>query len=96
MTDFFFKLEFSSQGVTADLLKELTKQVLQHVGSSPDALPDLAEALQKAVATGAGAAPGSADASRRCDIQFRAHGGTLDILVSANGGRVWQISHPIS
>jgi hypothetical protein len=97
--DFFFKLEFSSQGVSADLLKELTAQVLQHVGSSPDALPDLAEALQKAVATGTsapGTTSGPGDASRRCDVQFRAHGGTLDIVVSANGGRVWQVSHPIS
>ena len=87
--EFFFALEFSGQGISAGLLTELASQVLRHVGSSPEAVSELAEALQQAVAeeTGTG--------ERRCDLQFRAYGGHVHILMSSNGGRVWQTSRPI-
>ena len=32
----------------------------------------------------------TAGGAPRCDVQFRAHDGKLDVLVSSNGGRVWQ------
>jgi hypothetical protein len=87
--EFFFALEFSSQGVTASLLGDLTAQVLGHVGCSPADVPDLADALEKAVAKGA------FGGERRCDVQFRAASGTLEILVSSKGGRIWQTSRAI-
>jgi hypothetical protein len=86
---FFFTLEFSSQGVSATLLGDLTAQVLEYVGS-PGTVPELIGSLQKAVAQG------SAGADSRCDVQFRAQPGKLEIVVSSNGGRVWQTSLPIS
>ena len=86
---FFFTLEFSSQGVSADLLGDLTAQVLEHVGSSKAAVPELIASLQQAVAKG------SAGADRRCDVQFQAQRGTLEIVVSSNGGRLWQTSLPL-
>ena len=86
---FFFTLEFSSQGVSAGLLGELTTQVLEHVGSSKEAVPQLVESLQQAVAEGA------AGADRRCDVQFQAQRGKLEIVVSSNGGRLWQTSLPL-
>src|SRR6185436_1669068 len=88
--EFFFALEFSSQGVSAELLGDLASHVLTHVGFSRDALPELPDALQKAVATT------RAGADRRCDVQFRAQGGKLDVVVSANGGRIWQTSKVIA
>lgn len=93
---FYFKLEFSSQGVAAELLNDLTSQVLRYVGSSPEAVPEVMPALQKAVATGTAGIGAPGDQSRRCDVQFRAQGGKLDILVSSNGGRIWQTSLPIA
>jgi hypothetical protein len=87
--DFFFSLEFSSQGAPAALLEELVAKLLEHVGSSERAIPELAGALQKAVDNSAGAG------QRRCDIQFKAHGATLEIVVAANGGRIWQTSRNI-
>jgi len=87
--DFFFSLEFSSQGAPAALLEELVAQLLAHVGSEDRTIPELTEALQKAVDTSAAAG------QRRCDIQIRAHGGTLEIVVAANGGRIWQTSRAI-
>jgi hypothetical protein len=87
--EFFFALEFSSQGVPAALLGDLTAHVLGYVGCAGVTLNDLPEALQKAVA------PGAAGGERRCDLQFRAHGGKLEIVVSSNGGRIWQTSRTI-
>lgn len=87
--DFFFALEFSSQGVPVDLLEALAEHVLGHVGSSGLPLPELTQALQTAVDKG------TAAGAHRCDVQFRASGGKLDIVVSSNGGRIWQNSLPI-
>ena len=85
---FFFSLEFSSQGVSAGLLDELIAQVLGHVGCSTDEVPELGGALDQAIRK-------DGHGERRCDVQFRAHDGRLDILVSSNGGRIFQTSRPI-
>jgi hypothetical protein len=83
---FAFALEFSSQGTPVPLLEELAGQVFRHVGCTTAPTEELTAALAKAAAGGAfGGAP-------RCDVQFRAHNRTLEILVSANGGRIWQTS----
>ena len=89
-TSFFFALEFSSQGVPADLLSDLAAHVLEHVGSARDAVPDLTQQLQRAVEQG------SAGSDRRCDVRFQAQPGKLEIVVSANGGRVWQTTVPLA
>jgi hypothetical protein len=85
---FYFSLELSSQGVEASLVEELAAQVLEHVGCSREEIPELADALERAVAR-------NAFGERRCDVQFRAQNGTLEILVSSNGGRIFQTSRPI-
>jgi hypothetical protein len=84
--EFYFALEFSSQGVSVALLVDLASQVLSHVGSSVTDVPGLTDALQSAVEKG------KAAGDRRCDLQFRATSGALEILVSSNGGRIWQTS----
>ena len=86
--EFFFSLEFSSQGVPAGLLDDLAGQVLGHVGCAERQLPGLADALRDAVTKGSAG-------ERRCDVQFRVNGRTLEVVVSANGGRVWQTSRAI-
>ena len=99
----FFSLEFSSQGAPAALLEALASQLLTHVGVKAADLPELSAALQQAVAAGAtlSAAPSPAergrtvDMPRRCDVQFRASGSRLEIVVTANGGRVWQTARSI-
>lgn len=87
---FYFALEFSSQGVSADLLDDLAAHVLTYVGSSKDRVPHLTPSLQEAVAQG------SARSDRRCDVRFHAQPGRLEIVVSSNGGRIWQTSVPLS
>jgi anti-sigma regulatory factor (Ser/Thr protein kinase) len=85
---FYFSLELSSQGVEASLVEDLAAQVLEHVGCSREDIPELAGALEQAVAR-------NAFGERRCDVQFRAHNGRLEILVSSNGGRIFQTSRTI-
>ncbi|MFN7914567.1 MAG: hypothetical protein U0Q55_04460 [Vicinamibacterales bacterium] len=79
-----FTLEFSSQGTPVPLIEALAGQVFQYVGCTETPAAELAAALEKAAGSGTFGGAG------RCDIQLRAHGQTLDILVSANGGRIWQ------
>ena len=83
---FTFALEFSSQGASGPLLEELAGQVFRHVGCPADADRRTGAALTAATAGG------TFGGASRCDIQFRAHNHTLEILVSANGGRIWQTS----
>jgi hypothetical protein len=87
---FFFSLELSSQGASAELLGHLARQVLEHVGASTKTLPELTQSLQQAVTQGA------VGANRRCDVQFRAQADKVEIVVSSNGGRIWQTSLPIT
>jgi len=86
--DFVFALEFSSQGAPAALIHELAGHVLTYVGCSAADLPELTAALEHAVAA-------ASVGQRRCDVQFRVNHPTLEIVVAANGGRVWQTSRPI-
>ena len=81
---FRFSLEFSSQAVPVPLLEQLAELVFAHVGCTSVASGELTAALAKATADGA------FGGARRCDVQLRAHNHTLEILVSSNGGRVWQ------
>ena len=90
-TEFFFALEFSSQGAPASLVEDLAAHVFRYVGCPREAMSGLTEALEQAVANS-----GSAGGHRRCDVQFRVANSSLDILVSSNGGRVWQKSFEIS
>ena len=82
--DFFFALEFSSQGAPASLVEDLAANVFRHVGCDPAHAEGLSDALERAVATGA------LGGDRRCEVQFSARNGTLEVLISSNGGRVWQ------
>jgi hypothetical protein len=83
---FTFALEFSTQGAPVPLLEALAGQVFHYVGCVSPPTGELAAALTKATADGA------FNGARRCDVQLRAHHQTLEILVSANGGRIWQSS----
>jgi hypothetical protein len=79
-----FALEFSSQGVPVPLLEELAGQVFRYAGCASAPMDELVTALHHATS---GTAFGG---GCRCDVQIRAGLASVDILVSANGGRVWQ------
>ncbi len=82
--DFFFALEVSSQGAPASLVEDLAANVFRHVGVEPEHANGLSDALKEA------AAKGTVGGDRRYDVQFRARNGMLEVLVTSNGGRIWQ------
>jgi hypothetical protein len=90
--EFFFSLEFSSQAAPAALLDDLAAKVLAYVGCADASLEGFADALQQAAQ---GTTKGSVGGASRCDVQFRVHGAKLEVVVTANGGRVWQTSRAI-
>ena len=67
------------------MLEELATAILRHAGCPLTAASELSAALKQAAA--AGAFPAG-----RCHVQFRAHDGAMDILVSASAGSVWRTS----
>lgn len=79
-----FALEISSQGVPASLLTELATIVGRQVGCVVP-VGEMQRALESATVTGS-----TFGGARRCDVQIRTRGRSLEILVSAGGGRVWQ------
>lgn len=66
------------------LLTELATTVGRHVGCAVP-VGELQRALESATVSGA-----TFGGPRRCDLQFKTRGHSLEILVSAGGGRVWQ------
>ncbi len=84
--EFFFALEFSSHSAPASLLEHLAERVFKHVGCAIEHVEGLSGAIERASGQGGGAA------ERRCDVQFRAQEGELEVLVTADGDRVWQTS----
>lgn len=82
--DFYFALEVSSQGAPAALVDDLAQQIFKYVGCAQTSIPAMTEAIERAVEKT------ETVGARRCDVQFRAGGGKLEILVSSNGGRIFQ------
>ena len=81
---FSFALELSSQGAPVVLVAELTAHVCRHVGCTDVPEAALTAALTKASSSG------TFGGATRCDVQFHTRQHKLEILVSANGGRIWQ------
>ena len=81
---FTFALELSSQGAPVGLVAELAAQVCRYVGCADIPEAELTAALTKASSSG------TFGGAARCDVQFHTRQHNLEILVSANGGRIWQ------
>jgi hypothetical protein len=86
--EFFFALEFSSQGAPAPFLEELAANLLLYVGCSREHVPELTQALKEALTAGA-------RGERRCDVRFSVRDSTLEILVTSTSGLVWETSLPV-
>ena len=87
--DFFFALDLSGDPTDDQMVAELARTVLGHLGyanAATDALTgELRAALGERVAGG----------KRRCEVRFRAEGGTLEIVVSGAGRADWRTASPL-
>lgn len=83
--DFLFTLRLADDGSSDQMLSDLTASVLRHVGYTPAEIGELSDEVRKGLVKGrvAGAEYG---------LQFRAHGGELDITVSQGDRRLFRTS----
>lgn len=87
--EFLFALELSDEPHLDRMLTELTGALFAYVGYSTAAAEELGGVLRRALVDGL-----SQD-QRRCDIEFRAHAGELQIVVSYAGGGQWRTALPL-
>ena len=86
--DFLFALELTDESPHDRMLADLAGAVLSHVGYPAPAIEELTGALAAALADGVAR-------GRRCDLQFRAHAGELEIAVSYKGGGGWRTTRSL-
>lgn len=84
--EFFFSIELSGRDPN-DMVSELASRVLGQCGCGDETAPAAIDAVRAAVARVAAAG------GPTCRLTFVAHGGRLDIAVSADGGQPWRTSH---
>jgi hypothetical protein len=82
--DFLFALRLSASGGFDAMLEDLTGAVLRHVGYHAEALDSLGGEVKAAVAAG-----GRSDVDYH--VRFRAHDGSLEVVVSQSGRDVARI-----
>ena len=87
--DFFFALDVSGDPGDDQMVTELARSVLRHVGYATSAIDALAGQLRAALAERV------ADGKRRCEVRFRAEAGSLEIVVSGAGRADWRTAWPL-
>ena len=83
--EFIFTLHLSEDGRFDEMLGDLANTVLRHAGYPERSIAAVADQLRAGVATGRARGVG-------CDVDFRAHAGELEIVVSQGGRRVYRTS----
>lgn len=73
----------------AGMLDELTATILKFVGCAA-AVKEISAGLA------AGVAGAPRDGADSFDVQFRAHAGELEVVVSRGGDRIWQTSRRLT
>jgi hypothetical protein len=87
--EFVFSLELSDEPHFDSMLADLTAAVLVYVGYQGPVIDELRDVLRQALATG------SSNGQQRCDVQFRAHHGELQIAVAFAGGGEWRTTRAL-
>ena len=88
LDQFLFAVKLSDEPRSNAMLDDLATCALKQIGYAPPAIADTLAKLHAALRKGA--SPGQRD----CDVQFRAEGGQLLIVVSYAGGREWRVACP--
>jgi hypothetical protein len=87
--EFMFALDLSDRATFDEMLDDVARNVLGHVGYGGDVTGDIVARLRAALTQGAIRGP------RHCRVQFSAHAGELHVVVSDGGGREWRTRHPL-
>ena len=91
MTDhvFLFALDLSDEPHFDRMLQELSRVVLRYVGFDARIVDAVTHEVRAALATGV------AEGRERCDVRFRADGGTLQISIVFAGGGSWEMARAL-
>jgi hypothetical protein len=84
-----FALDLSDRARFDQMIDDVARNVLGHVGYGSETTGDLVALLRAALS------PGGAPGPHRCRVQFSAHAGELHIVVSDVGGREWRTRRPL-
>jgi hypothetical protein len=87
--DFLFALDVSGDPADDQMLTDLTRSVLGHVGYATGAVSAVAGELHRAIVERRGGGNG------RCEIRFRSESGQLEIVVSGAGRADWRTTWPL-
>jgi hypothetical protein len=87
--DFFFTLDVSGDSTDDQMMADLARTVLGHVGYANSAIAALTGELRGALADRV------AEGRRRCEVRFRAEAGQLEIVVSGAGRADWRTTWPL-
>jgi hypothetical protein len=87
--DFFFALDLSGDPTSDQMLADLTRTVLGHVGYANSAIDALSSQLRTAIGERV------SDGQRRCEIRFRSGAGQLEIVVGGAGRPEWRTAWPL-
>ena len=87
--EFQFAIEISGPGSSTDMLRDLTAQVLVHVGSTQAAADALVSALQ------GGLVKGAAPTGSRLAVRFAVDEGEFEIAVSSGARPIWRTTERV-
>ena len=87
--DFLFALDVSGDPESDQMLAEVARTVLGHVGYANSAIDALTNELRAALAERV------SDGKRRCEVRFRAEAGQLQIVVAGAGRPEWRTTWPL-
>lgn len=83
--EFLFALRLCEGGRFEEMLRELTRRVLGHLGCAAGAADDLCGQLLAGLAQ-------AGHMGTSCDVQFCAHGGEIEVILSAGGRPLFRAS----
>jgi hypothetical protein len=87
--EFMFALDLPDRALFDEMVDDVARNVLGHVGYGCDVAGDLVGLLRAALTQSGARGP------RHCRVQFSAHAGELQIVVSDGGGRRWRTRRPL-
>src|SRR5262249_25970163 len=82
--EFLFALQLSDDFQFDAMLSDLASSVLRHAGYAASVIAQLGDALRAGVANGR--------TEGTCEVQFRAHAGEFEIVVSQAGREIFRTS----
>jgi hypothetical protein len=86
-SDFVFAIRLAGRGTFDGVLEDVTASVFSQLGCSPVEVASLVTRLTAVVGSGV-------DGASQLDVQFRAHAGSCEVIVSVCNREIWRASHP--